>query len=92
MQNDIMKIATNEEESAAIAKIQNPSPIDYFCEEEIERMDECGRKGAGITRAGWYFWNETWTDAYGPYSCRLEAEIALQKYCTHLEDQRNSPI
>lgn len=102
MQDDTMKtfkpqpipscFATEADEAAAIARVQNPSQIDFFCEEEIDRMDVRDRCATGITRAGWYFWNETWTDAYGPYSCRLEAEIELQKYCEYLNSQNDSQV
>ena len=30
---------------------------------------------------GWYFWNETWSDRYGPYSTQEEAQNALDYYC-----------
>lgn len=28
----------------------------------------------------WWFWDETWTDAYGPYPSKAEAEAACAKY------------
>lgn len=29
----------------------------------------------------WYFWNEVWTDAYGPYDSEQDARDALKIYC-----------
>ena len=29
----------------------------------------------------WYFWNETWSDKYGPYESEEEAEEKLKEYC-----------
>jgi hypothetical protein len=29
---------------------------------------------------GWYFWNEVWTDRYGPFMTELEAMEACRKY------------
>jgi hypothetical protein len=28
----------------------------------------------------WYFWNEVWTDAYGPYFTEEEARQKLREY------------
>ena len=30
---------------------------------------------------GWYFWNETWSDSYGPYGSYAKAHSALRRYC-----------
>lgn len=29
----------------------------------------------------WYFWDETWTEAYGPYETEIEANQQLDVYC-----------
>lgn len=29
----------------------------------------------------WYFWNEVWADAYGPYETEEEAREELDRYC-----------
>lgn len=29
----------------------------------------------------WYFWQECWSDRYGPFATREEAEIAFDNYC-----------
>ena len=29
----------------------------------------------------WYFWAETWADAYGPYENAASATKALEEYC-----------
>ena len=33
---------------------------------------------------GWYWWDETWTTATGPYPMRHEAEDALDEYVEYL--------
>jgi len=30
---------------------------------------------------GWYFWDETWCNRYGPYASRDQAAEELDKYC-----------
>jgi ABC-type ATPase with predicted acetyltransferase domain len=32
----------------------------------------------------WFFWDETWSDPYGPYASRKEAVEALRKYIDYL--------
>jgi len=32
----------------------------------------------------WYYWNETWSDRYGPYSGRTAADAALTRYTQYL--------
>lgn len=36
----------------------------------------------------WYFWDEIWSNNYGPYKNAVEANLALLKYCESL----NGPI
>ncbi len=33
---------------------------------------------------GWYFWDETWTDAHGPYDAEDIAREHLNEYCKEL--------
>lgn len=37
--------------------------------------------GAGKT---WYFWDETWGDACGPFSSEAEARVGIQAYIATL--------
>jgi hypothetical protein len=30
---------------------------------------------------GWYFWDEVWSDRYGPYPTRNKAIFEQSKYC-----------
>ena len=30
---------------------------------------------------GWYFYDETWSNEYGPYDTKEETKIALDEYC-----------
>lgn len=34
----------------------------------------------------WYFANEVWSDEYGPYDTREEADEALTEYCRYLNE------
>lgn len=36
--------------------------------------------------SGWYFFDETWTGAYGPFSSREEASKKLASYADWLEN------
>ena len=31
---------------------------------------------------GWYFWDETQADRYGPYETSIEARAMYDKYCS----------
>lgn len=31
---------------------------------------------------GWFFYDETWSDANGPYDSETEAQVKLMEYCT----------
>jgi len=33
---------------------------------------------------GWYFWDETWTNAVGPYYTKTECDKAYEEYCEQL--------
>ena len=33
----------------------------------------------------WFFWDETWTDVYGPFRTEVEARIELLKYASWLD-------
>jgi len=35
---------------------------------------------------GWWFWDETWTFAYGPYKTEADAHTACREYGLFLED------
>lgn len=34
---------------------------------------------------GWYFWNETYSQEFGPYPNHIEAWASLKEYCEELE-------
>jgi len=38
----------------------------------------------------WYFFDESWTNQYGPFETRLDAEIGLLDYCNN-EYQSKEP-
>jgi hypothetical protein len=33
---------------------------------------------------GWFFWNETWSESYGPYDTEEIARENLREYCETL--------
>lgn len=35
--------------------------------------------------AGWHFWNESWSEAFGPYSTEQACREALERYCVQLD-------
>ena len=34
---------------------------------------------AGYTKPGWYYWDKTWTDCFGPYKTEALAVEAMDK-------------
>lgn len=40
----------------------------------------------GWKEPGWYFWDESWANCYGPYITRGEAEDAANHYAAQLEN------
>lgn len=41
---------------------------------------------AGIIGPGWYFWDETWTNAHGPFSTKGEATEIFENYLKEVLD------
>jgi hypothetical protein len=39
---------------------------------------------AGWDGPGWYFWDETEAHCHGPFGTKVEAEVAMKKYCLEL--------
>ena len=35
----------------------------------------------GYAERGWYFWDETWANYYGPWPTKKQAKEALAEYC-----------
>jgi hypothetical protein len=47
----------------------------------IQAMDEPGSADLPLSPDNkWYFWSETWCDAYGPYETEQEARDAIKRY------------
>lgn len=65
--------------SAFISEMQVPDPVFYW-DSPGEDAQESGWKGPG-----WYFYDETWSYAYGPHKNKEEAHVACQRYCDTLE-------
>lgn len=34
-----------------------------------------------VYNPGWYFWDETWADCFGPYATEWQARGQLRAYC-----------
>jgi len=51
--------------------IENADPIEYLF---------IGNESQGWEGAGWYFWDETWCDCYGPYESAKKATEKLHEY------------
>ena len=51
------------------APLTPPNPIFYDPGDDLEEY------------AGWYFFEETWCDTYGPYPCLWRAQGELMRYC-----------
>lgn len=48
-----------------------------------EKLDSVGAALSGLPLepdGKWWFWNETWSDAYGPYETEEEAAKAATEY------------
>jgi len=41
----------------------------------------------GAELYGWYFWDETWANLYGPYHSHIEAWSQLLEYCKELKNE-----
>ena len=58
-----------------------PSPPDPVGHVKVDWIDE----GEGCKRpAGWYFWDETWSSAYGPFETEDDCRDALLIYSSTL--------
>ncbi len=44
-----------------------------------------GEASWGYRGPGWYFWDETWAQAYGPYQTEAVAREMCSKYAASLE-------
>jgi len=55
--------------------IDNSDPIEYLFYRNNKEVPD------GYTVPGWYFWNEIWCDAYGPYESPEKAREQLRLYC-----------
>ena len=42
-----------------------------------------------IQKAGWYFYDETWGNAHGPYETKEEAQKSLNEYIKYLNGEDN---
>lgn len=52
----------------------NPNSIEYISK-DWDLSDF-----AGYSCPGWYFWDETWSNCYGPFNSKNEAKIHLEEY------------
>jgi len=47
----------------------------------MNRMDKFKMEIIHQYKDKWYFWNEVWSDIYGPFDSRKEAKEKLEIYC-----------
>jgi len=60
-----------------ITESKHPEVVFCVTEENLKEY----REDCGVTHQGWYFWDETYTEAHGPFGTNEEAHIACDKYC-----------
>lgn len=55
---------------------------------EVEWLEDNGsyeeKVAWGYTKPGWYFWDETWSHAHGPYETESEAIESCNRYVKSL--------
>ena len=51
---------------------------------EYKDETEMGEAGSQWRGPGWYFWDETQSNAYGPYPTQAEAQVAEDRYADDL--------
>ena len=54
---------------------------------ELRDSDSIGRSLSGLPLRPddkWWFWDETWSDAYGPYESEADANAAVNEYARNL--------
>lgn len=49
-----------------------------------ESLINSGELDAGITGPGWYYWDETWCNASGPFNTYNECKVQLDNYLEEL--------
>jgi len=52
-------------------------PVFFFPK---DRFPTLGELAAGISRDGWYFWDETWAFVEGPYETETKCRQNLIRY------------
>ena len=61
-----------------IEKSKAQDPVFFvISQEEVNQFD----KAIGVTAPGWYFYDESWAYAHGPFSCEEVARQSLDNYC-----------
>jgi hypothetical protein len=61
-------------------KLNIRSPLMFISEDDLKKYEP----GSGVTKAGWYFSDETWAFLYGPFESLDEATEAFEKYADSL--------
>lgn len=64
---------------------QDPPRAKHFCRGQLVEIEGWGREpGDTDVVPGWYFWDETWANHYGPFNTETECREALRTYCETL--------
>lgn len=56
--------------------------VQYLKESDFEQSRDA--RSAGWDEDGWYFWDETQANCYGPYETEVIANTKLGEYCEQL--------
>lgn len=63
---------------------QKSRHVQCYTQDDIDRSERDFREFAGLSLAGWYFWDETEAYAHGPFGTEDEAISALNVYAEQL--------
>jgi hypothetical protein len=55
-----------------------------YLDTDIANIPTGERKLCGIDLPGWYFWDESESQAHGPFDTKADAESARDNYFEHL--------
>ncbi len=75
---------------AAVSKEEFIRLLHYTPDELVEIAKSIRKEGnpqpdpIKLGKDGWYFSDETWTEDFGPYKTKREAQSKLKEYCDHL--------
>lgn len=60
------------------------NPVEFITQVRIDDMPSGDNEPFGFSKEGWYFWDETWAHAYGPFNTEKECNDKLTHYVVHV--------